>query len=81
MLQQGNINYTIAFSDPQSARKTRGSTRGVTTPPNPGNSRHPRVVPTVNRPLFNQFQQFPFTHKRMSEIEPSKFNLLGTTFK
>ena len=75
MLEQTHLVQARIFRHPNVVGEGAEHVCSQTASPQSGNCYHARIIPTVNKTVLDQLDQFPFAHYRISEIEPREFDL------
>jgi len=76
ILQHGDVDRRIELGNPDPVAKPPDGFRRVSAAAQAADRRHPGVVPAVDEPLFDQFQQLALAHHRIRQIQPREFDLL-----
>ena len=75
VLEQGDVDDVFLLRDADAGAEVANGFRRVPAPPDAGDRRHPRIVPSRDELLLDQREQLALAHHRVIQIEPREFDL------
>ncbi len=76
VLEKLDVHHAVGLGDADALGEVADGLRRVAAPPQPGESRHTRVVPAAHVALVDQAQQTALAHHRIGQVEAGELDLL-----
>ena len=75
VLEQGDVDDVLLLRDADAGAEVADGLRRVPAPPDAGDGRHPRVVPSRDELLFHQREQLALAHDGVVQVETRELDL------
>ena len=76
VLEERQVDHAVGLGDADALGEVADRLRRVAAAAEPGEGRHPRVVPAPDVPLLDQPEQAALAHHRVGEVEARELDLL-----